>query len=799
MPPELFPSPEMHDDWRSFARALIGVLEDLATGSVSYGDITYVIGETPVDPENLPPFPPGWVPMWLSTADALLYMGNPAFDPPTAPDIVFIDTANIAEAAIENNKLANDAVTTAKILAGAVTELKLVDNAVTALKLADNSVDTAAIINLAVASAKVGDAAILTAKIGDLQVLNAKVGDATILNAKLVDATIQSGKIANAAIISALIADLAVVQAKIGDLAVNEAKIANAAITSGKIANLAVGVAHVQAAAINTAAIIDGAVVNAKIGNVIQSADWNNTTKVGWNIDKTGVIQGRGLAIYDDTGTLIFGTGGSLAWSRITGVAPTTINNLVRFSRFESGTSGREISAKTPAGLSVVESVAVVGGRRYYRAAATYTANTQDFLSRTENIDDHRIPVNGDVRYSVSARFEVASSKTAYSWELSLAWLDGAGSLLGETSIATGTGNVTAGTRFSAFVTAPPTSLYALMYLRGRSLTGGSGTQTIGISEPMVTVAVAAQTVHPDFVPGPSGEFGATVGATWGVDAFGFGTIAGENTLAYGGGFLTGFGAFAGIGQITSGNISTYIAGAAIGTAYIANAAITNALIANLAVNNAKIADATILTAKIGSAQITQALIANLAVGSAQIIDLAVGAAKIGALAVTSAKIDDLAVTTGKIADLAVNTLKIAGSTVVLPHVTTCSNVALPHNVPTTIGTTPTLTCGDETQGCVLITVTGTASSMVTVNNTISFTLTASIDGGAYGSVGGATVSCGAAGDNVVWAIPVAITHMEGGAAGAAIQTISVRISGTAQVGAANANNFKISVQSGQR
>jgi len=106
-------------------------------------------------------------------------------------------------------------------------------------------------------------------------------------------------------------------------------------------------------------------------------------------------------------------------------------------------------------------------------------------------------------------------------------------------------------------------------------------------------------------------------------------------TSTVGATFAAGYGQIA--GQISSSNISTYIAGAAIGTAYIANAAITNALIANLAVTNAKIAD------------------------------LAVTNAKIDNLAVTTAKIDNLAVTSAKIGDAEVATLKIAGNAVTVP------------------------------------------------------------------------------------------------------------------------------------
>ena len=93
-------------------------------------------------------------------------------------------------------------------------------------------------------------------------------------------------------------------------------------------------------------------------------------------------------------------------------------------------------------------------------------------------------------------------------------------------------------------------------------------------------------------------------------------TINSNGTLSGAGGgqvSLGGLGAgnFAFISQLNSANITSYIAGAAIGTALIQNAAITNALIANGAIDNAKIGDAQITTAKIGTAQIDTLRIAE--------------------------------------------------------------------------------------------------------------------------------------------------------------------------------------------
>jgi hypothetical protein len=98
----------------------------------------------------------------------------------------------------------------------------------------------------------------------------------------------------------------------------------------------------------------------------------------------------------------------------------------------------------------------------------------------------------------------------------------------------------------------------------------------------------------------------------------------GEDNATYGAGFDTNI-----TGQITPSNVTTYIAGVAIGTAQIANAAITAAKIASLSVGTAQINDAAITAAKI----------ANLAVGTAQIGDANITSLKIAGEAVIAPRV----------------------------------------------------------------------------------------------------------------------------------------------------------------
>lgn len=497
---ELLPSPEMHDDWRSFARALISSLESLASQSASGAEIEYVVTTTPVDPDLLPPLPAGFTPVWLNSADALLYLGNPDYDPPTAPNVVFIDTAKLADAAINVNKLADGAVTSAKIL----------------------------------------NATIATADIGNAQIVSALIGDAQVVNAK------------------------------IGDLAVNNAKIANAAIDSAKIANLAVGTAHIQAAAITSALIgnaqilnahiQDGAVTNLKIGNTIQSSSWNATTKAGWLIDKNGLIQGQGVAIYDGSGNLVFGSGGSLAWSRITGYDPGSAGNRVRYAEMELGAYGwgpRNVNAPVTHSISVL----VASGFNIVRNSITFTASGQ-MGSLGASGSQFNFPVTAGERLAVSGRVGT-SNNNGLSWDLIIVWTNSSGVDFASNVIATGVGLVSVGTLQSGFITAPAGAVEAWLMVSLWNNSAGAGSFVVQLAQPFVGGAADNQTVVQDFSPGPNGF----------------------------------------VEQLTSGNISTFIANAAIQQAQIANLAVGTAQIQDLAVTDAKIVSLT--AAKISAASLS--------------------------------------------------------------------------------------------------------------------------------------------------------------------------------------------------
>lgn len=444
-----FPDPDNYQDWRQWARAAVQLLSDAGAdfGTPSSNRVVTGTVDTTIT------YPADIVPVWYNQAQAELYLGNAAFSPPSAGNLFEIDTTNLVNLAVTTAKLRDESITTTKFFANAVDSAALGVAAVTAVKIAD----------AAVISAKIADAAILTAKIAD------------------------------AAITTALIGDAAVVTAKINDLAVNTAKLANASITSAKIANLAVGSAHIQLAAIGSAQISDAAITNAKISGIIQSDNYNSTTKLGWQIDKAGNISGRGIVIYAPDGSVAFASGTPVAVTNISGLGALAVLNAVSLSSQVTG-------------LLPNSSVAGLGS------------------------------------LATASSVNLASQSTG---NLTLSRISDAGQLAALNSIAYG----------SAFTTG------------------------FGVLAALNTVDINGQ-------------------------------VTGNISLAR----VAGAGTFAALSLLTSGNISTYIQNAAIGTALIANAAIGTAQIDNAAITSAKIATAAVGTAQIADASITTAKIVNLIV-----------------------------------------------------------------------------------------------------------------------------------------------------------------------------------------
>lgn len=141
-----------------------------------------------------------------------------------------------------------------------------------------------------------------TGKVG-----NSDLGPLIVEAANLATNAVTSTKIENNAVVAGKIAANAIVA---GDGAIQ-----NAAITNALIANLAVDSAKLANLAVVEAKIGDGAVTNAKIGNIIQSSNYVPGTS-GWIINKDGTAEFssasfRGGVWTGDMGVTV-GAGGSI-------------------------------------------------------------------------------------------------------------------------------------------------------------------------------------------------------------------------------------------------------------------------------------------------------------------------------------------------------------------------------------------------------------------------------------------------------------------------------------------------------
>lgn len=187
------PNPDDYNSWQDYARALTSALGSGSTDVISGSNAS-------ATPPTIPGYnylPDGFVPVWLDEDSANLYLGNPDFDPPDAPDLFMIDTGNLALAAVHLENMGPDSVSNIQI------------------------------INATIGSVEIGNAAIITALIGDAQIVSAKISAASINTAHIADAQITSAKIANLAVGAAHIQSASISTAHIVDGSIVNAKIGN--------------------------------------------------------------------------------------------------------------------------------------------------------------------------------------------------------------------------------------------------------------------------------------------------------------------------------------------------------------------------------------------------------------------------------------------------------------------------------------------------------------------------------------------------------------------------------------------
>jgi hypothetical protein len=237
--------------------------------------------------------------------------------------------------------------------------------------------------------------------------------------------------------------------------------------------------------------------------NASDGADPNNII----TIDGGGVINGIGTAGIKVNNALL----------------PLGNSNRVPFTRFEGG-RGWGVLQSTFASVSSVFS-ATDDGLIFVAVDATASAVDQNVFFG----NNPRFPVIPNERLSVSSTFRISaeSGPAPNFWRFDIEWFNGAGSSLGISEIATGSGAAVNLFR-AAFVTAPSTAQSARLSLRAES--AGAGILTLRIASPMVTSAATGQTTHPPFTPGPNASDGADPNGLITID--GNGVINGIGTAS---------------------------------------------------------------------------------------------------------------------------------------------------------------------------------------------------------------------------------------------------------------------------
>ena len=388
---------------------------------------------------------------------------------------------------------------------------------------------------------------------------------------------------------AAFISDGTITNAKIGNAAIDDAKISNLSVTKLLAGSIGVG-QHIQST-----------------GYVAGLSGWkihgNGTAEFGAAMIRDQLtasqIDTRGLTVKDGAGTVILSSGVPLGSANM---ATGRGGNLLQNSDFLLG-NGPWVAGFTQFGAADQSAGRNLGGDPWRPLGGNNFGSTRpgiptgvwDFGHFAQS-PQSGVPVVPGVRYEASAYLATHRSGGA---QMLIAWFDSAGTNISAqaSSLTTATGGPLLENwgKVGVFAVAPAGATNAMVVVRTEA-NGGSDPYT-WVTQPMFCVAGPAQT---EFTPWSAGNF---------------------------------------VEQITSGNASTYIASAAIGTAQIANAAITNALIGTAAVQTANINDAAITNAKIGA----------LAVGSANIADAAITNAKIGTAAIQTANIEDANITTLKI------------------------------------------------------------------------------------------------------------------------------------------------------
>lgn len=230
-----------------------------------------------------------------------------------------------------------------------------------------------------------------------------------------------------------------------------------------------------------------------------------NAAIYAWSASESAQVTPVAPVVFDSRAAASWLMADIAAGANVT--APNAANR-VPFSRME-GNQGYGV-LYNPSSLANVVEYGEFQGLRFFKTTATATAAAQQISIGNAPSSAPAFKLTPGERVSVQARVEVAGAAAAsYMFALWGFEVDG----VTQAVIATVSGGVNyiGGGVVSFFADVPAWARQGRLELYGYS--SGAGSFQVVISEPMVSGAVAGQTLHPAFTPGPNAKDGADVTA----------------------------------------------------------------------------------------------------------------------------------------------------------------------------------------------------------------------------------------------------------------------------------------------
>jgi len=313
----------------------------------------------------------------------------------------------------------------------------------------------------------------------------------------------------------------------------------------------------------DSANIAEGVLTSAHIKDYIQSSNYDPNTHTGWKIDKTGIAEFNGIIIYDTNGDIILASGSGVEWNKIIGGGKpedgATQNRVFKQTTTPSGSQGD---------LWYNPST-----KQWYHHDGTGWVLSANAFDKTSELSDDAGLGTTAIWDNVTGTNKPEDNATVGA-QASVNLTDSNGNIItdGDIIVHKGSTPPTDKSRLWIDTTVEPNILKRYDF--------GSST--------WIKVTPESTDIDALLTKNAPAEAGATKGAQ-----------ANVNLKDANGNLATDI--IHPNNPITSSNISTYIASAAIGSAYIADAAITSAKIDSLAVNTIHIANGAVTIPSIAS------------------------------------------------------------------------------------------------------------------------------------------------------------------------------------------------------